>query len=112
MDQFHTSLPRVAFTVCDLMDCADPTRVLPCSVYAALFVCIDIVYNVFEYQVLAHADATQISARIRRLARRRSLVVLASFGVAMLLAFVNPLLGFGLIWAALILHLRPDVRTS
>jgi len=84
----------------------------PVVFYAALFVCIDIAYNVFEYQVLACADTTQISARIRRLARRRSLVVLPSFGVAMLLAFVAPLLGFGLICAALILHLRPDVRAS
>jgi len=84
----------------------------PVVFYAALFVYIDIAYNVFEYQVLARADTTQISARIRRLARRRSLVVLPSFGVAMLLAFVAPLLGFGLICAALILHLRPDVRTS
>jgi hypothetical protein len=43
--------------------------------YAGLFVCIDIVYNVFERQVLADADATQVSARMRSLAKRRSLVV-------------------------------------
>jgi uncharacterized membrane protein len=80
--------------------------------YAGLFVCIDIAYNLFEYQVLARADAMQVSARMRRLVRRRSLVVLASFTAAMLLAFVAPLLGFGLVCAALILHLRPDVRAS
>ena len=84
----------------------------PVVFYAGLFVCIDIAYNLFEYQVLGRADATQVSARMRRLARRRSLVVLASFTTAMLLAFVAPLLGFGLICAALILHLRPDVRAS
>jgi uncharacterized membrane protein len=44
--------------------------------YAGLFVCIDIAYNAFEHQVLANADVTQVSARMRRLARRRSLVVL------------------------------------
>ena len=33
--------------------------------YAGLFVCIDIAYNVFEHEVLARADATQ------RMARRR-----------------------------------------
>src|SRR5689334_18675242 len=82
----------------------------PVVFYAGLFVCIDLAYNVFEYQVLAHADTTQIAARKRRLARRRSLIVLASFTSAMLLAFVAPVLGFGLICAALILHLRPDVR--
>jgi uncharacterized membrane protein len=84
----------------------------PVVFYAGLFVCIDIAYNVFEYQILARADPAQVSARIRRLARRRSLVVLTSFTIAMLLAFVAPLLGFGLICAALILHLRPDVRAS
>jgi len=29
----------------------------PVAFYAGLFVCIDIAYNVFEHQVLAHADA-------------------------------------------------------
>ena len=81
----------------------------PVVFYAGLFVCIDIAYNVFEREVLARADATQVSARTRRLARRRSLVVLASFTTAMLVAFVAPRLGFGLICAALILHLRPEV---
>ena len=49
----------------------------PVVFYAGLFVCIDIAYNVFEREVLAHADATQVSERTRRMARRRSLVVLA-----------------------------------
>jgi uncharacterized membrane protein len=80
--------------------------------YAGLFVCIDIAYNVFEREVLARADATLVSQRTRRLARRRSLVVLAMFTIAMLVAFVAPRLSFGLICGALILHLRPDVRGS
>jgi hypothetical protein len=80
--------------------------------YAALFVCIDIVYNVFEFQIFAHADTSRLSTRTRRLARRRSLAVLGIFLTAMLLAFILPLFGFGLICAALLLHFRPDVRTS
>jgi uncharacterized membrane protein len=82
----------------------------PVVFYAGLFVCIDIAYNVFERQVLAGADTTQVSERTGRMARRRSLVVLASFTTAMLVASVAPRLG--LICAALILHLRPDVRSS
>ncbi len=82
----------------------------PVVFYAGLFVCIDIAYNVFEREVLARADDAQASPRMRRLARRRSLVVLASFITAMLVAFVAPRVGFGLICGALILHLRPDVR--
>jgi TMEM175 potassium channel family protein len=80
----------------------------PVVFYAGLFVCIDIAFNVFEREVLARADATQVSERLRRMARRRSLVVLVSFAIAMLVAFVAPRLAFGLICAALILHLRPD----
>jgi hypothetical protein len=70
--------------------------------------CIDIAYNIFEREVLARADATQVSAYMRRMARRRSLIVLASFTTAMLVAFVVPHLAFGLICGALILHLRPE----
>ncbi len=80
--------------------------------YAGLFVCIDIAYNVFEREVLVRVDDTQVSDRARRVARRRSLVVLAIFTTAMLIAFVAPRLGFGLICGALILHLRPEAPGS
>ena len=80
--------------------------------YAGLFVCIDIAYNVFERNVLAQADVREVSAHMRRIARRRSLVVLATFTTAMLIAFIAPHLSFGLICVALILHLRPDVSSS
>jgi uncharacterized membrane protein len=80
--------------------------------YAGLFVCIDIAYNVFERNVLAQADVREVSAHMRHIARRRSLVVLAMFTTAMLTAFIAPRLSFGLICVALILHLRPDVSSS
>ena len=80
----------------------------PVAFYAGLFVCIDIAYNVFERQVLGGAEAAQVSARTRRLARRRSLVVLAIFTTAMLAAFVVPRVAFAMICGALILHVRPD----
>jgi len=84
----------------------------PVVFYAGLFVSIDIAYNFFEREVLVRADATHVSEATRRIARRRSLVVLASFTVAMLVAFVAPRLAFGLICTALILHLRPEGRPS
>ncbi len=82
----------------------------PVVFYAGLFVCVDVAYNAFEGQILAGDEAANVPPRTRRLARRRSLVVLAAFTVAMLVAFVAPRLGFGLVCAALILHLRPEVR--
>src|SRR5215831_9015153 len=80
----------------------------PVAFYAGLFVCIDIAYNVFEREVFAGSGAEQVSERARRVARRRSLVVLVIFMTAMLVAFVAPRVGFGLICGALILHLRPE----
>jgi len=80
----------------------------PVVFYAGLFVCIDIAYNAFEREVLTHADAMQVSERTHRIARRRSLVVLAIFTTAMLSAFVAPRLAFGLICGALIFHLWPE----
>ena len=80
--------------------------------YAGLFVCIDLAYNAFERYVMIHADANRVSTRMKQIARRRSLVVLAGFVVAMLVAIIAPRVGFGLICAALILHLRPDVVAS
>ena len=71
--------------------------------------CIDIAYNVFEREVLTQADTAEVPDSSRRLARRRSLGVLAGFTTAMLVAIIAPRIGFGLICAALILHVRPDV---
>src|SRR5262245_58593750 len=80
----------------------------PVAFYAGLFVCVDIAYNFFERDVLAQADATYVPERRRRMARRRSLVVLAIFVTATLVALVMPRLAFGLICGALILHLSPE----
>lgn len=80
----------------------------PMVFYAGLFVCIDVAYNVFEREVLTRTDSTQVTGRTRRMARRRSMIVLASFTAAMLVSFVAPRVGFALICGALMLHLRPE----
>jgi len=84
----------------------------PVVFYAGLFVCIDIAYNAFEREVLTGEAATHVPAHTRQIVRRRSLVVLAGFTIAMLVAFIAPRIGFGLICGALLLHLRPDVTGS
>ncbi|NKJ51069.1 DUF1211 domain-containing membrane protein [Burkholderia sp. SG-MS1] len=81
----------------------------PVVLYAGLFVCIDIAYNIFEHRILCGADPGQLPARARRAARSRSLIVLAGFAIAMLVAIVAPRIGFALICGSLMLHLRPDV---
>jgi uncharacterized membrane protein len=82
---------------------------LPVGLYAALFVCIDVAYNVFEWHVLSRARAGEVPERTRRWARHRSLFVLAIFAIAVVTASVAPRLAFGLVFAALLLHVRPEV---
>jgi hypothetical protein len=109
LDQLRPSLHGVAPALCDGMDGANPALLDPrVALYAAIFVCVAIAYNVFEREVFAKADATQISERAQRMARRQSLTVLAIFASTMLIAFIAPWFGFGLVCSALILHLRPE----
>jgi len=84
----------------------------PVALYTALFACVDIAYNVFEREILTRAEASQVSDRARRMARRRSLAVLAIFASAILVAFVAPRLAFALVCSALILHVRPEAVAS
>ena len=83
----------------------------PVAFYAGLFVCADGAFNIFEREVLARAESTHVSARARRVARRRSLIVLVIFAVSILVAFVAPRVGFALICGALIFHMRPDLTS-
>jgi len=82
----------------------------PVVFYAGLFVCIDAAYNCFEREVLIHGSGSRNANHNRRLARRRSLIVLIIFAAATLVALKAPRVGFGLICGALVLHLRPDAR--
>ena len=79
----------------------------PVVMYAALFVCADGTYNVFERRVLRESD--EVTDQQRRMARYRSLVAFALFTFAAVLAGFVPWAGFGLICLALVLHLKPDI---
>jgi len=112
MDQLRPSLPVSLLPFATAWIARTRLASVPVAFYAGLFVCIDIAYNVFEREVLAHADSAQISLKTRRTARRRSLIVLAGFAAATLVAFVAPLVAFALICCALILHVRPEAPWS
>jgi uncharacterized membrane protein len=84
----------------------------PVVFYAGLFVGVDIAYNVFERAVLRHAAPSELPERVRRLGRLRSLVVLAIFASAMVVAIFAPRVGFALVCGGLLLHLRPEVPGS
>jgi len=80
---------------------------VPVMVYAGLFLCIDGIYNVFERHILLRSD--DIDEQGRLLARRRSLLALGLFAAAAVAAAIQPWIGFALVCAALLLHVKPDV---
>ena len=59
---------------------------MPVAVYAALFVCVNIAYLVFERQALRQADTMHMPERARRMAKRRSFATLSIFASAMLVS--------------------------
>jgi uncharacterized membrane protein len=79
----------------------------PVVLYAAVFVCADVTFNVFERRVLRESD--EVTDPQRRMARYRSLLAFALFTSAAVLAGFVPWAGFGLICLALVLHLKPDI---
>jgi uncharacterized membrane protein len=80
----------------------------PVAFYAAIFVCVNIAYRVFERQALDQADPTRLPQRARRMARRRSLITLLIFAAAMLCALIAPRTGFALICCGLLAYLTPE----
>jgi uncharacterized membrane protein len=82
----------------------------PVIIYAALFVCAASVFNALEHQVLKQTNL--ITPTLRKTARRRSLIALSLFGMAILAAAIKPWLGFALVCSALVLHIKPDIGSG
>jgi TMEM175 potassium channel family protein len=82
------------------------------ATYAAIFVCVNVAYLVFERQALAQADTTQMPERARRMARRRSFATLSIFASAMVVSLFAPRFGFALICCALLTYLTPEAYRS
>ena len=81
---------------------------VPVSVYAAVFVLVNLAYLPFERHALAQATDEEISTRTRRIARVHSSLTLGAFGTATLVALKFPSWGFGLVCCALLVYLRPE----
>src|SRR6201996_8407401 len=79
----------------------------PVVVYTMLFVVTDGAYNLFENEVLRNSP--DFSAAEYRSTRRRSMIALALFATAVLIALIQPAAGLGFVSLALLLHVRPDV---
>ena len=81
----------------------------PVMVYAGLFVCTDGAYNLLERSIL---QSSEVPARTRSITRRRSLLALSLFALAVPAAAIQPWAGFGLVCLALTLHIKPDIGSG
>jgi uncharacterized membrane protein len=81
----------------------------PMAVYAGIFLVVDLAYLAFEHAVIRQADPGQFPAPARRLARRRSLITVLIFAMAIPVAMLMPWLAFGLFCAALLSYLSPEL---
>ena len=81
---------------------------VPVSVYAAVFVLVNLAYCVFVSEVLAQAEIKEMSARMRRITLARSFLTLGMFVIAMLLAIKFPLWGFGSVCCVLLVYVWPE----
>lgn len=84
----------------------------PVATYAAIFVCVNAAYRVFEREVFAQADPGLLPASVVRVARRRSLATLGVFAGAGLVSLFAPRLGFALVCCALLLYLKPELARA
>jgi uncharacterized membrane protein len=84
----------------------------PVALYAGIFVFVNLAYCLFERDVLQQADDAFISDRCKRMARRRSVGTLSTFGIAAVISLLWPLPGFVLVCMTLILYLRPEAPGS
>jgi uncharacterized membrane protein len=81
----------------------------PVSIYAGVFVMVNLAYLAFAWEVLAQAEVQQtVSARVRQMTRARSFATLGMFVVATVISIWFPLWGFGLICCILLAYLRPE----
>ena len=81
---------------------------LPVALYAAVFVLVNATYLVLCWEAIDRPGSDVIPTGIRRMMRMRSLLTLAIFAAAAVLALQYPLAGMALICLCLVLYLRPE----
>ncbi len=81
---------------------------VPVALYATIFLLVDIAYLAFEREVLAQANQEMMPDRVRKRARRRTLLAVVVFAAGAVTAPFMPLLGFGIVCVALLFYLSPE----
>ena len=80
----------------------------PVSFYAAVFFLVNLTYIFLIWECIDRTPLDQVSPRVRRIMRIRSIVTLCVFGLAAIVALRHPLVGLGMCCCCLIVYLKPD----
>ena len=81
---------------------------VPVSVYAAVFALVNATYLLLCWETMDRTNAASVAPRDRMMMRTRSLITLAVFMTAALIALNHPLGGIALICLCLLVYLRPQ----
>lgn len=77
----------------------------PVSFYAAVFFLVNATYILLIRELV---DPSDISAKVRRIMRIRSIATLCLFGMAAIVALKSPLVGLGICICCLLVYLKPE----
>jgi uncharacterized membrane protein len=80
----------------------------PVAFYAAVFFLVNLTYIFLIWELVERRAADDVSRRVRRVIRFRSVITLCLFGAAAILALKYPLIGLGICCCCLIGYLKPD----
>jgi uncharacterized membrane protein len=80
----------------------------PVAFYAAVFFLVNATYVFLIWELVDRAPVDEVSRRVSRIMRFRSIATLCLFGAAAGVALRYPLVGLGICCCCLIVYLRPD----
>jgi uncharacterized membrane protein len=80
----------------------------PVSFYAAVFFLVNATYVCLIRELLDRTPVDEVSLRVRRIMRFRSITTLCLFGAAAVVALKYPLVGLGICICCLMVYLKPD----
>jgi uncharacterized membrane protein len=80
----------------------------PVAFYAAVFFLVNTTYIFLIWELVDTTPVDDVSRRVRRIMRVRSIATLCLFGLAAVVALKYPLVGLGICCCCLIGYLRPE----
>jgi TMEM175 potassium channel family protein len=80
----------------------------PVAFYAGVFFLVNATYIFLIWELVEPTPVDDVSGRVRRIMRVRSIATLCLFGLAAVVALKYPLVGLGICCCCLIVYLRPE----